>query len=80
MLRSNKYYLISIFYMEGKVKWFDGAKGYGFITAEDGNDVFVHFSGINVDGFRRLEENQLVTFDLEQGAKGPQAVNVNIVK
>lgn len=66
--------------MEGKVKWFDGAKGYGFITAEDGNDVFVHFSGINVDGFRRLEENQLVTFDLEQGAKGPQAVNVNIVK
>lgn len=66
--------------MEGKVKWFDGAKGYGFITAEDGKDVFVHFSGINSDGFRRLDENQAVSFDLENGAKGLQAINVEVIK
>lgn len=65
--------------MEGKVKWFDGAKGYGFITAEDGKDVFVHFSGINLDGYKRLEENQSVSFDIENGNKGPQAINVNII-
>lgn len=66
--------------MEGKVKWFDGAKGYGFITAEDGKDVFVHFSGINCDGFRRLDENQAVSFDLENGSKGLQAINVEVIK
>lgn len=66
--------------MEGKVKWFDGAKGYGFITAEDGKDVFVHFSGINSDGFRRLDENQAVSFDLENGSKGLQAINVEVIK
>lgn len=66
--------------MNGKVKWFDGAKGYGFITAEDGKDVFVHFSGINSTGFRRLEENQIVSFEIEDGAKGLQAVNVEVVE
>lgn len=70
----------NFFIMEGKVKWFDGAKGYGFITAEDGKDVFVHFSGINSDGFRRLDENQAVSFDLENGSKGLQAINVEVIK
>ena len=60
------------------VKWFDGAKGFGFITGEDDNDVFVHFSQINVEGFKTLEEGQSVTFDVVDGEKGPQAENVEI--
>ena len=64
--------------MTGTVKWFDGTKGFGFITGEDGNDVFVHFSQINVDGFKTLEEGQNVTFDVVDGEKGPQAENVEI--
>ena len=61
---------------KGKVKWFNGEKGYGFITGEDGKDVFVHFSAIQGEGFKSLEEGQEVTFDVQQGARGPQAANV----
>ncbi len=60
----------------GTVKWFNSEKGYGFITSEDGKDVFVHYSSINTDGFKTLEEGQKVNFDIEDGAKGPQASNV----
>lgn len=65
---------------KGTVKWFNNQKGYGFITAEDGKDVFVHFSGLNMDGFKTLEEGAAVEFDITDGAKGPQAVNVEVVK
>ena len=61
---------------KGTVKWFNGSKGYGFITRENGGDVFVHFSAIQSSGFRTLEENQRVEFTVEQGPKGPQATNV----
>ena len=60
----------------GTVKWFNDAKGYGFITREVGEDVFVHHSAIESEGFRSLQENQRVEFVVEQGAKGPQAVQV----
>jgi CspA family cold shock protein len=60
----------------GSVKWFNDAKGFGFITTEEGSDVFVHFSAIQGDGFRSLSEGDSVTFDVEKGAKGLQAVNV----
>ncbi|MFV0499575.1 MAG: cold-shock protein [Bacilli bacterium] len=62
--------------MKGTVKWFDGAKGYGFITSEEGNDVFVHFSAIEEEGFKSLEEGQVVDFEVVDGDKGPQASNV----
>jgi CspA family cold shock protein len=62
----------------GTVKWFNGSKGYGFIEREGGEDVFVHFSAIQGDGYRNLEEGQKVEFDVEQGAKGPQASNVTL--
>ena len=65
--------------MNGTVKWFNSSKGYGFITGEDGVDVFAHFSQINGDGYKTLEENQQVTFDLANGPKGPQAENINII-
>jgi len=64
---------------QGTVKWFNGTKGYGFITGEDGKDYFVHFSAINVDGFKTLDEGQAVTFTIENGQKGPQASNVSPV-
>jgi len=64
---------------EGTVKWFSEKKGYGFIEQEDGPDVFVHFSGIQGDGFKSLREGDRVTFDIEQGQKGPSAVNVTLV-
>lgn len=64
---------------KGTVKWFNSQKGFGFITnAEGGEDVFVHFSGIAGDGFKTLEEGQAVTFDLEEGSRGMQAVNVTV--
>jgi CspA family cold shock protein len=64
--------------MTGRVKWFDEKKGFGFIEAQDGKDVFVHFRAIQGDGFKTLTDGQEVSFDVEQGQKGPQAVNVNI--
>lgn len=75
-MRATKTYLGGNTLTQGTVKWFNGTKGYGFITGEDGNDYFVHFSAINVDGFKTLEEGQRVTFDIEEGQKGPQAGNV----
>ncbi|ACZ19214.1 cold-shock DNA-binding domain protein [Thermanaerovibrio acidaminovorans DSM 6589] len=60
----------------GVVKWFNATKGYGFITAEDGKDVFVHFSAIQQEGFKTLEEGQRVSFEVVEGSKGPQAANV----
>ena len=62
--------------MKGTVKWFNNQKGFGFICDENGKDVFVHYSGINMDGFKSLEENAEVAFDVVESEKGPQAVNV----
>jgi CspA family cold shock protein len=62
--------------MNGTVKWFNEQKGYGFITTEEGKDVFVHYSSILGSGFRTLAEGQAVAFDVEEGPKGPQAVRV----
>ncbi|WP_409343782.1 cold shock domain-containing protein [Paenibacillus sp. MBLB4367] len=62
--------------MQGKVKWFNAEKGYGFIEREDGGDVFVHFSAIQTEGFKTLEEGQAVEFDIVEGGRGPQAANV----
>lgn len=62
--------------MKGTVKWFNNQKGYGFISDEQGNDVFVHYSGLNMDGFKSLDEGSAVEFDVVDGAKGPQATNV----
>ena len=60
----------------GTVKWFNADKGFGFITGEDGNDVFAHFSAIQSDGFTTLDEGQAVTFDTEEGPRGLQATNI----
>ncbi len=65
--------------MSGTVKWFNSDKGYGFITGDDGVDVFAHYSQIHADGFKNLEEGQKVEFDVTQGAKGPQAENITVV-
>jgi CspA family cold shock protein len=64
---------------EGIVKWFNDQKGYGFIEQEDGPDVFVHHSAINMTGFKSLSEGDRVSFDIEQGNKGPAASNVNVI-
>ncbi|MED4072773.1 cold-shock protein [Priestia endophytica] len=61
---------------QGKVKWFNAEKGFGFIEREGGDDVFVHFSAIQSEGFKSLDEGQDVTFEVEQGQRGPQATNV----
>lgn len=62
--------------IKGTVKWFNNQKGYGFISDEAGNDFFVHYTGLNMEGFKTLEEGQAVEFEVVNGAKGPQAVNV----
>lgn len=64
---------------KGKVKWFNATKGFGFIEREDGSDVFVHFSAIDMDGFKTLEEGTEVEFEVVEGVKGPQAANVHRV-
>ncbi len=64
---------------KGTVKWFNNQKGFGFITDETGKDVFVHFTGLNMEGFKTLEENQAVEFDVVDGEKGPQAINVTVL-
>lgn len=61
---------------KGTVKWFNNQKGYGFISDEEGNDVFVHYTGLNMEGFKTLEEGQAVEFEVVNGTKGPQATNV----
>ena len=61
---------------KGTVKWFNNQKGYGFISDEEGNDVFVHYTGLNMEGFKTLEEGQAVEFEMINGSKGPQATNV----
>lgn len=61
---------------QGTVKWFNSDKGFGFIAQENGPDVFAHFSAIQTNGFKTLEEGQKVTFDIEEGQRGPQAVNI----
>jgi CspA family cold shock protein len=65
--------------MKGKVKWFNEKKGYGFITTEDGKDVFVHFSAIQSEGFKSLKEGDGVECEVTQGPKGPQAANVKVI-
>lgn len=65
-----------IYVYQGKVKWFSNEKGYGFIEANNGEDVFVHFTGIVADGFKTLDEGQSVTFEIIEGNRGPQAANV----
>ncbi|HOB86333.1 MAG TPA: cold-shock protein [Bacillota bacterium] len=62
--------------MQGRVKWFNPEKGYGFIEVEEGRDVFVHYSEIQEEGFKTLEEGQIVEFDIVEGNRGPQAANV----
>lgn len=64
---------------DGIVKWFNNSKGFGFIEQDNGPDTFVHFSGINSDGFKSLNEGDKVTFDVESGEKGPSAFNVTVV-
>ncbi len=63
----------------GTVKWFNNQKGYGFISDEGGNDVFVHFSGLNMEGYKTLEEGATVEYEVTEGAKGPQATNVTVI-
>ena len=66
--------------MNGTVKWFNNEKGFGFISVEGGDDVFVHFSAIQKEGFKTLEEGQVVNFEIVEGARGPQAANVTVAE
>ncbi|MEI6766735.1 MAG: cold-shock protein [Bacteroidota bacterium] len=66
--------------LKGKVKWFNKTKGFGFITGEDGSDVFVHYSQIMRQGFKTLEEGQAVSYEITVADKGPQASNVNVIE
>jgi len=66
--------------MKGTVKWFDAKKGYGFITKEDGEDIFVHYSAIQAEGYKTLKEGVKVEFEVQNGQKGPQAANVKVIK
>ena len=66
--------------MEGKVKWFDGKKGYGFILGDDGTEIYVHYTGLAMEGFRVLKYGKPVEYDVEMTDKGPQAINVRIIK
>lgn len=71
------YIFLEVSKMQGKVKWFNAQKGYGFLSTEEGKDVFVHYTAIqNVEGYKTLDEGQAVEFDIVDGAKGPQAANV----
>ena len=65
--------------MNGTVKWFNGEKGFGFITGEDGTDVFAHFSQIKAEGYKSLQEGQRVSYDVTKGPKGPQAENITVI-
>jgi cold shock protein len=67
-----------LFFMKGKVKWFDSAKGYGFIHSDEGKDIFVHYTGVERDGFKSLEQGQEVDFEISDGKRGPQATNVKV--
>ena len=64
----------------GKVKWFNDAKGYGFIEQESGSDIFVHYTAISMEGFKTLAENQTVEYEVVEGSRGPQAANVSVVQ
>lgn len=64
---------------KGTVKWFNNQKGFGFISDEEGNDVFVHYTGLDMEGFKSLTEGQEVEYDVVDGAKGPQATNVKVI-
>ena len=66
--------------MTGTVKWFNNQKGYGFISDSEGNDIFVHYSGLVMDGFKTLEEGQAVEFEVTEGAKGPQACSKTLIR
>ena len=77
LLHMQHYIFLEVSIMnKGTVKWFNNQKGYGFISDEQGNDVFVHYSGLNMEGFKSLDEGASVEFEVIQGEKGPQAVNV----
>jgi CspA family cold shock protein len=78
-LTNNNLKRMEYFKMHGSVRWFSDQKGYGFLTGEDGNDYFIHFSNINGEGFKTLRQDDQVSFEVEQGSKGPEASNVTVL-
>lgn len=76
LIGKTSHFFLEVLEMKGTVKWFNNQKGYGFISDENGDDVFVHYSGLNMDGFKSLDEGAQVEFDVTEGAKGSQATNV----